>query len=129
MPAGRKELFREDMIRQAEVLGSFNFTLEQLAHVFDVCPATISRYNKQHPELLEAFKQGKSKLKAKIGSKFVRQIDDGNWDAIKHGLKHVVGWKDDPLIDASQHEHITIIVDQQASKEERFGVYAELPTK
>lgn len=129
MPVGRKEIFYPDMIRQAEVLGSFNFDLAQLAQVFGVEPSTISRYNKRHPELKQAFVNGRAKFKAKIGSKFIGEIDKGNWDAIKHGLKHVVGWKDDPLIDHSRHEHITIVVDSTAAKEIGFEVHPQLSPK
>jgi len=123
--AGRKELFHEDMIRQAEVLGSFNFDLAQLAQVFGVEPSTISRYNKKHPELKQAFVNGRAKFKAKIGSKFIGEVEKGNWDAIKHGLKHVVGWKDDAIIDASQHTHITVVLSQEDA--ERQEILSQRP--
>jgi len=40
---------------------------------------------------------GKAKLKALIIAKYHAKLDDGDWNAINFGLKHVCGFRDDPL--------------------------------
>ncbi len=99
MPRGRLKLFREDMIHQSEVLGSFGFDLTKLAQVFGVRLGTLIRYNRQHPELKKALKRGRSILAAKIGDQFAQKIEQDEWEAIKYGLKHIIGWKQQPLVD------------------------------
>lgn len=114
---GRPTRFKQDIIRQIKVLAAFDFTWGEIAHVLDVRPETISRWKRKHPEMDYVFAQGKSELKSLIASGYIKELKAGNWDAIKEGLKKKLGWKDDPLVDASQHEHITIIVDPKAAEE------------
>jgi hypothetical protein len=94
---GRKELYKEDFVRQAEFLGSMGMELKDIAAIFDVTPATMSRYQKCHPELRQAYNNGRAKLKDLIGKKYIKKVEEGNWDAIKEGLKYLHRWKDDSV--------------------------------
>ena len=98
MPKGRKPLYREDMVRQAELFGALSLELKDVADVFDITPATLCRYQKIHPELKEAFERGKTKLKDLVGRKYIEKIEQGHWGAIQEGLRHILGWPDTPLI-------------------------------
>ena len=40
---------------------------------------------------------GKAQLKARIVTKYYAKLDDGDWNAINFGLKHICGFRDDPL--------------------------------
>jgi hypothetical protein len=101
MPKGRKPLYREDMVRQAELFGALSLELKDVADVFDITPATLCRYQKIHPELKEAFERGRTKLKDLVGRKYIEKIEQGHWGAIQEGLRHILGWPDTPLIEQS----------------------------
>ena len=40
---------------------------------------------------------GKAQLKARIIAKYYAKLNDGDWNAINFGLKHILGFRDDPL--------------------------------
>ena len=126
---GRHTRFKEDIVRQIRVLGAFDFNWTEIADVLGVNPCVLSRWKHKHAGMDEAYRQGKSELKSMIASGYIKELKAGNWDAIKEGLRKKLGWKDDALVDASRHEHITIIVDPQAAKECNFAVHPELSAK
>jgi hypothetical protein len=40
---------------------------------------------------------GKAQLKARIIARYYAKLNDGDWNAINFGLKHICGFRDDPL--------------------------------
>lgn len=128
---GRKTKFKEELIDQAEKLGALGLNLTQIAHVIDVRPETLSRWQNKHPEFSQAIKSGADKANAKVISTLLKLgTDKENLGALIFWLKNRAAWKDQPIVDQSKHNHFTINIeradedgeDLQASQESAFGL-------
>ena len=62
---GRPSKLPKVNLDQVEALGQYGLTEEEVAHVLDVAPSTLSRW-KKNPKFSEALKKGKDRADAKI---------------------------------------------------------------
>lgn len=87
-----KQLTDEDKA-QVEKLASV-LTKAQLADYFGMCENTYRRIEQENPELIEAYKKGRSKAIASVAANLVNQARDGNTSAAIFYLKTQAGWKE-----------------------------------
>lgn len=72
---GRPSKFRNDFCDQAVKLCRLGATDKELADFFDIAEQTLYTWKKQHPEFLEALKEGKAESDALVGQRlFERAI-------------------------------------------------------
>jgi hypothetical protein len=82
MPRGRKTLFRDEIIKEAEIMAGFGLIEAQIANVFRISPFTLSRWKKKHPEFNQALKRGE---------------DIANNEVVKSLYKRAIGYEYDEV--------------------------------
>lgn len=117
---GRKEKYDAAKIYElVERMAGVNLNLTQISYVLGLKPESFSRYKRKHPELDQAYTEGREKLKYRLKSKAVQMGLAGNPEMLKFTLKNLAAWKDQPLIDASQHNHVTYVWNDQNANDEK----------
>jgi hypothetical protein len=86
--AGAPSKFDSAMCEKVTKLCLLGATDEQLADFFDVCVATIYNWKLEHPEFLEAIKDGKENADAKVAKSLYQTAIDGNTTAQIFWLKN-----------------------------------------
>lgn len=127
---GRPPKYRKEMIDQVEKLGGLGLNFEEIANVLGINSGTFIRYRKKHPEFSQALKMGVDKANTKvISSLFNNATIKDNLGAQIFWLKNRKGWKDQigPLVDQSNHYHVTIFRNPRAVEEESERDTAQLP--
>lgn len=94
-------------------MGEIGLELKEIALIFDVTPETLSRYQRKHPEIRQAYRRGRARTCKDLKLKALRMaLDKENVDMLKHCLKHMTDWKDGPLVEINDNRetHVTNIV-------------------
>lgn len=94
MAGGRKAVVLDKTkIAQVESLASV-LTKGQLAEYFGISLVTFNAIEKRQPEVSLAYKKGKAKAIASIGSNLIAQAKKGNMTAAIFYLKTQAGWRE-----------------------------------
>ena len=103
MPRGRPEkLYYKDIIDQVKKLAAIDLNRGEIAHILGISPSTIYEYEKKHPELTEAYKQGKAETIKKLKAVAIKKAyEEADGAMIKYVLNNISDWKEKPLIDQS----------------------------
>lgn len=86
-------VFTESQVSQVEALASV-LTKKQMADYFGIGETTLYEIEKRQPEVSEAYKKGKGKAIASIGTNLIAQAKNGNVTASIFYLKTQAGWKE-----------------------------------
>lgn len=102
-----------DQIIELQALSAV-LTKAQVADYFGICENTLREIEKRQPEVSEAYKKGRVKQIARMGSNLVQLAKSGNVTANIFYLKTQGGWKE---TEAEEKEipPINIIVDSRAA--------------
>ena len=106
--AGRPPVVLDaDQVRQVETLASV-LSKAQLADYFGICENTFREIEKRQPEISEAYKRGRGKAIAGVGSNLISQARNGNVSAAIFYLKTQAGWKETVEVNNSLSQPIPI---------------------
>lgn len=89
-------VFDEAQIAQVEALASV-LTKGQMADYFGITEKTFREVEKRQPDVSTAYKRGKGKAIAGVGSNLIAQARKGNVSAAIFYLKTQAGWKEDQV--------------------------------
>lgn len=111
------KILTDDQIGQLEKLAAV-LTVEQLADYFGMHAATLRRKFARDPEIMRAYKRGKSRAVSGVATKLLAMCDKGNVTAMIFYLKTQAGWREtDPKqIDVSE---ISKLSDKKLERENR----------
>ena len=73
MPAGRPSKYNETLLEQARKLSLLGLTDEQMADVCDVSLSAWYKWKNEHPEFMEAIKDGKAEADAQVVKSLYRR--------------------------------------------------------
>lgn len=88
-------------------------TKAQVADYFGICENTLREIEKRQPEVSEAYKKGRVKQIASMGSNLINMAKEGNVTANIFYLKTQGGWKETEA-EAQEIPPINIVVDSRA---------------
>lgn len=88
-------------------------TKAQVADYFDICENTLREIEKRQPEVSAAYKKGRVKQVASMGSNLIQMAKGGNVTANIFYLKTQGGWKEAEA-EAQEIPPINIVVDHRA---------------
>lgn len=91
-------VFTEEQVAQVEALAAV-LSKAQMADYFNIGENTLRSVEERQPEVLEAYKRGKSKAIAGVASNLLSQARNGNMSAAMFYLKTQGGWRE-----TSRHE-------------------------
>ena len=99
--AGAPTKYNTEMNEQVTKLCLLGATEEELAKFFNVCPATITNWKREHPEFLASIKEGRSEADAKVAKSLYQTALSGNTTAQIFWLKNRRSkeWRDKQQID------------------------------
>lgn len=83
------------MLDEWKAFGRCGLKFATIAKLKCVHVSTISRYHKEHPELLLAYDEGLSTCENTLKAKAIELAESGDMDAVKYVLKHIADWKDE----------------------------------
>ena len=86
-------VFDNTQIAQVEALASV-LSKKQLADYMSVGEGTFREIEGRQPEVLDAYKRGKSKAISRMGLSLIQQAEDGNTSAAIFYLKTQAGWRE-----------------------------------
>ena len=89
-------------------------TKAQVADYFDICENTLREIEKRQPEVSAAYKKGRVKQVASMGSNLIQMAKGGNVTANIFYLKTQGGWKETEA-EAQEIPPINIVVDHRAT--------------
>ncbi len=102
-------VFDLQQVAQVEALAAV-LNKAQLADYFNICENTLREVEARQPEVFEAYKRGRSKAIAGVGSNLIAQARKGNITAAIFYLKTQAGWKESTeTLDETLSQAITII--------------------
>lgn len=87
-------VFDESKVAQVEALAAV-LSKGQMADYFGISETTLRAIEARQPEVLDAYKRGKSKAIASVGSNLISQARNGNTTAAIFYMKTQGGWKED----------------------------------
>lgn len=99
MPA-EPRTFTELEIRQIEDLAK-RMTQVQVADFYGISESTFRRICERQPDVLTAYKKGKSSNIDYVASKLMKKIDDDDLTAIIFFLKTQAGWSEKQALELS----------------------------
>jgi len=106
------ELTQEQII-ELQALSAV-LTKSQVADYFDICENTLREIEKRQPEVSAAYKKGRVKQVASMGSNLIQMAKGGNVTANIFYLKTQGGWKEaEP--EAQEIPPINIILDSRVT--------------
>lgn len=112
MKPGRKPKFKEDMLREVELLAGMGLNFAEMASVLEISANTWTRYLQTRPEFMEAVLRGRTKADTSVVKALYKSATERNsFFAQKFWLtnRRPQDWKEDaPLVDMS-HKQILII--------------------
>lgn len=92
---GRPQVvFDERQVSQVEALASV-LSKGQMADYFNISETTFREIESRQPEVFDAYKRGKAKAIASVGTNLISQARHGNVSAMIFYLKTQAGWKED----------------------------------
>jgi len=89
-------------------------TKAQVADYFGICENTLREIEKRQPEVSEAYKKGRVKQVASMGSNLIQMAKGGNVTANIFYLKTQGGWRETEA-EAQEIPPINIVVDHRAT--------------
>jgi DNA-binding XRE family transcriptional regulator len=78
---GRPSKFKEEMIKDAELLAGLGLTQEMMAVFWGIDEDTLTRYKQINPEFLGALEKGKQNANIKVSQKLFQLAQNGNLSA------------------------------------------------
>ena len=97
-----KKLNEKDII-QVEALAAV-CTKAQLAHYFGMTEKTFRAVERRQPEVFTAYRRGRAKAIAEVGSILLQKAKDGDIRAAQFYLKTQAGWSEKSATDLSFNE-------------------------
>lgn len=85
--------FDESQMAQVEALASV-LSKKQMADYFGISENTLRAVEERQPEVFEAYKRGKGKAIASVGSNLISMAQKGNVTAAIFYLKTQAGWRE-----------------------------------
>lgn len=85
--------FDEAQVAQVEALASV-LSKKQMADYFGIAENTLRAVEERQPEVFEAYKRGKGKAIASVGSNLISLAQKGNVTAAIFYLKTQAGWRE-----------------------------------
>ena len=85
--------FDEAQVAQVEALASV-LSKKQMADYFGIAENTLRAIEERQPEVFEAYKRGKGKAIASVGSNLISLAQKGNVTAAIFFLKTPAGWRE-----------------------------------
>ena len=85
--------FDEAKVAQVEALASV-LSKKQMADYFGIAENTLRAIEERQPEVFEAYKRGKGKAIASVGSNLISLAQKGNVTAAIFYLKTQAGWRE-----------------------------------
>jgi hypothetical protein len=104
--------FTEDQITQLEALSAV-LTKGQVADYFEISETTLRAIEQRQPEVSDAYKKGRVKQFASMGSNLIQLAKKGNVAANIFYLKTQAGWKEQEA-EIQDIPPINIILDSNA---------------
>jgi len=104
--------FTSDQITQVEALAAV-LTKGQIADYFNISETTLRAIEERQPEVSDAYKKGRVRQCASMGSNLIQLAKAGNVAANIFYLKTQAGWKEEQA-DIQEIPQINIIVDGNA---------------
>lgn len=102
MVSGRTEKLDKDLIvNQMYEFGRRDVKLQEIAGIYGVAPETLSRYQKRHPIIRQAYQRGKNELIKALKSAGIKEAIKGNTHMLKYFLNNLTDYSETPLIDNS----------------------------
>jgi hypothetical protein len=95
----KRELTPEE-IDQVERLAAI-LRMEDIADFLGISDDTLRRRMKEDPDILRAYKRGKAKAAAGVGTSLLQQARDGNLTAMIFYAKTQMGWRETQQIEAN----------------------------
>lgn len=95
--------FTPEQIIQIEALSSV-LTKQQLADYFGMALNTLLDKERKDERVSEAYKKGKARAIATVGSKLLNQARDGNLTAMIFYLKTQAGWQETTKVDHTSED-------------------------
>ena len=86
--------FNAERIAQVEALAAV-LSKGQMADYFGISETTLREIERRQPEVSDAYKKGRGKAIAGVGSNLISQARSGNVAAAIFYLKTQAGWKED----------------------------------
>jgi hypothetical protein len=105
-------VFTPEQIIELQALAAV-LTKAQVADYFGICENTLREIEKRQPEVSEAYKKGRVKQVASMGSNLIQMAKGGNVTANIFYLKTQGGWKETEA-DEKEIPPINIVVDSRA---------------
>lgn len=87
-------VFEPSQVAQVEALAAV-LTKGQMADYFNISETTLREVESRQPEVSDAYKRGKAKAIASVGTNLISQARHGNVSAMIFYLKTQAGWKED----------------------------------
>jgi len=104
--------FTSDQITQVEALAAV-LTKGQIADYFNISETTLRAVEERQSEVSDAYKKGRARQYASMGSNLIRLAKAGNVAANIFYLKTQAGWKEEAP-EAQEIPAINIVVDGRA---------------
>lgn len=103
-------VFDSAKVAQVEALASV-LSKKQMSDYFGIGETTLYEIERRQPEVSEAYKKGKSKAIASIGTNLISLAQSGNITAIIFYLKTQAGWREtDPNEVVADHSNVIQVV-------------------
>lgn len=105
-------ILTDDQVIELQALAAV-LTKAQVADYFGICENTLREIEKRQPEVSEAYKKGRVKQVASMGSNLIQMAKGGNVTANIFYLKTQGGWKEQEA-EEKEIPPINIVVDSRA---------------
>jgi hypothetical protein len=114
MGRARKEL-TEEQIAQVEELAAV-LTMEQIADLFGLHETTLRQRMTEDPEIKLAYKRGKNRALAGVGTNLIQQAHSGNTAAAIFYLKTQGGWRETAAAQTQLQVNLKELTDEQLER-------------
>lgn len=108
-PQKNLTIFSDDQIQQVETLSGFCLKVPEIAAVMKISESTFYEVAKRQPQVSEALRQGRAKVKATISQSLIKNAAAGDYKSQAFYLARQAGW-----IDKSEkpvEQNVTFVVE------------------
>lgn len=84
MAGGRPPIYKAEFAQQAKKLCLLGFTDKELAAFFEVQGSTLSNWKNEHPEFLEAVREGKHIADAEVAASFYKKATGYRYEEVTY---------------------------------------------
>lgn len=95
----------EDAAVQIQALAAV-LTRAQMADYFAISEGTLWKWMQKHPELADAYKQGRARVIRDVAASLLSKVRAGDLTAMIFFLKTQAGWKETQRIESEQNVNI-----------------------